>query len=248
MHPHFRSREFLIGQLADALACLYPACLEVNLTERARLTGDLALAYLEFGDPAYRRAAADGVARLAASDHCGEDGARLLSASARATMAGVPQARGLMDCTAESVARQSTGARGALALVEAFEAGDELAYLRRAERLALHAVSAGVERERLRWIRVLFALERHRRHLAQRGEWLLPAACALFDQDIASEEPDGDGDGLAAAALLGARTGRIAYWVHYDQLCARWQEAAAPARARLFSVYAQALDVIDSAP
>ncbi|RSZ59438.1 AGE family epimerase/isomerase [Massilia atriviolacea] len=91
------------------------------------------------------------------------------------------------------------------------------------------------------WSKLLLILERHQAHLAGDGAWLLPRACALFLQAMDKAwdaqhggifygfAPDGsicDGhkyfwvqaESLAAAALLGARTGEAAYWDWYQRI------------------------------
>ena len=93
------------------------------------------------------------------------------------------------------------------------------------------------------WSKLLLILERHKTHLAGPADWLLPRAAELFN--VAMERswdarhggihygfaPDGsvcDGhkyfwvqaESLAAAALLGARTGQASYWTWYDKIWA----------------------------
>jgi mannose/cellobiose epimerase-like protein (N-acyl-D-glucosamine 2-epimerase family) len=91
------------------------------------------------------------------------------------------------------------------------------------------------------WSKLLLILERHQAHLAGDGAWLLPRASALFLQamDKAWDERHGgifygfapdasicDGDkyfwvqaeSLAAAALLGARSGNPVFWDWYQRI------------------------------
>ncbi|HEX7641419.1 MAG TPA: AGE family epimerase/isomerase [Burkholderiaceae bacterium] len=91
------------------------------------------------------------------------------------------------------------------------------------------------------WAKLLLILERHRAHLAGNGDWLLPRAAALFDTALAKAwderhggihygfAPDGgicdeqkyfwvQAESLAAAALLGHRTGEQRYWDWYTRL------------------------------
>jgi mannose/cellobiose epimerase-like protein (N-acyl-D-glucosamine 2-epimerase family) len=93
------------------------------------------------------------------------------------------------------------------------------------------------------WAKLLLILERHQAHLAGPADWLLPRAIHFFDAalDKAWDHvhggihygfgPDGsicDGhkyfwvqaESLAAAALLGARTGEARFWEWYDKLWA----------------------------
>ena len=93
------------------------------------------------------------------------------------------------------------------------------------------------------WSKLLVILDRHAAHLAGDGAWLIPRAEELFAQAVTQAwdsqhgglhygfAPDGsicDGhkyfwvqaESLAAAALLGARTGQASYWSWYDRL---WQ-------------------------
>jgi mannose/cellobiose epimerase-like protein (N-acyl-D-glucosamine 2-epimerase family) len=93
------------------------------------------------------------------------------------------------------------------------------------------------------WAKLLLILERHRDHLQGGSDWLLPRAKELFDAAMtrAWDEqhggihygfgPDGEicdadkyfwvqAESLAAAALLGARTGDAAYWDWYDRIWA----------------------------
>src|SRR5205823_3263081 len=88
------------------------------------------------------------------------------------------------------------------------------------------------------WAKLLLTLERHQDRLARPSGWLLPRAEALFGQAMTAAwdrehggihygfAPDGsicDGhkyfwvqaESLAAAALLGARTGETGYWDWY---------------------------------
>jgi mannose/cellobiose epimerase-like protein (N-acyl-D-glucosamine 2-epimerase family) len=91
------------------------------------------------------------------------------------------------------------------------------------------------------WAKLLLILERHRGQLANPAGWLLERATALFDDALAhawdkehggivygfgpdSEICDGDkyfwvqAESLAAAALLGERTGEARYWDWYDRI------------------------------
>lgn len=91
------------------------------------------------------------------------------------------------------------------------------------------------------WAKLLLILERHQGHLAGPADWQVPRAQALFDQALAHAwdddhggihygfAPDGsicDGikyfwvqaESMAAAALLGARTGEARYWDWYDKI------------------------------
>lgn len=93
------------------------------------------------------------------------------------------------------------------------------------------------------WAKLLLILERHRSQLAKNGDWLLPRAMGLFDAALAKAwderhggihygfGPDGgicddlkyfwvQAESLAAAALLGARTGERRYWNWYARLWA----------------------------
>ncbi|HUN94431.1 MAG TPA: AGE family epimerase/isomerase [Burkholderiaceae bacterium] len=118
------------------------------------------------------------------------------------------------------------------------------------------------------WAKLLLILERHRDQLAGPSDWLVPRARELFD--VALERawdarhggihygfaPDGsicDGDkyfwvqaeSLAAAALLGARTGEPRYWDWYRRIWAyawtcfvdhrygAWYRILAPDNAKL---------------
>ncbi|NHZ34494.1 AGE family epimerase/isomerase [Massilia rubra] len=91
------------------------------------------------------------------------------------------------------------------------------------------------------WSKLLLILERHQAHLAGDCAWLLPRACALFLQAMdkawdaqhggvyygfAPDDSICDGhkyfwvqaESLAAAALLGARTGQAQYWDWYQRI------------------------------
>jgi mannose/cellobiose epimerase-like protein (N-acyl-D-glucosamine 2-epimerase family) len=91
------------------------------------------------------------------------------------------------------------------------------------------------------WTKLLLILERQRARLAGDADWLVPRAAELFDAALARAwdcefggicygfAPDGgicDGDkyfwvqaeALAAAALLGTRTGREQYWHWYERI------------------------------
>jgi mannose/cellobiose epimerase-like protein (N-acyl-D-glucosamine 2-epimerase family) len=91
------------------------------------------------------------------------------------------------------------------------------------------------------WAKLLLLLERHEHALSGPGEWLVPRAMELFDtaMRLAWDDvnggicygfgPDGaicDGEkyfwvqaeSIAAAAVLGARTGEEGYWDWYDRI------------------------------
>lgn len=91
------------------------------------------------------------------------------------------------------------------------------------------------------WSKLLVQLERHAGQLERDPAWLLPAAEALFDTALARAwdakdggihygfAPDGSicdadkyfwvqAESLAAAALLAERTGKQAYWDHYQRI------------------------------
>jgi mannose/cellobiose epimerase-like protein (N-acyl-D-glucosamine 2-epimerase family) len=91
------------------------------------------------------------------------------------------------------------------------------------------------------WAKLLLILERHRERLSTPTNWLLPRARELFDAALSRSwddefggmcygfAPDGticdsdkyfwvQSESLAAAALLGDRTGDEAYWRWYDKL------------------------------
>ncbi|NHZ61301.1 AGE family epimerase/isomerase [Massilia genomosp. 1] len=163
------------------------------------------------------------------------------------------------------------------ALLSAFEATGEKAYLQRAETLAHNITmrqaalcgntvwehykqdwSVDMDYNRhdstnifrpwgfqpghlTEWSKLLLILERHQVHLAGDGAWLLPRACTLFLQAMdkawdaqhggifygfAPDDSICDGhkyfwvqaESLAAAALLGARTGQAQYWDWYQRL------------------------------
>jgi mannose/cellobiose epimerase-like protein (N-acyl-D-glucosamine 2-epimerase family) len=93
------------------------------------------------------------------------------------------------------------------------------------------------------WAKLLLILERHRDHMRGPSDWLLPRAKELFDAAVNKAWDDQHGglfygfapddsicddikyfwvqaESLAAAALLGARTGDAAYWDWYDRLWA----------------------------
>lgn len=165
------------------------------------------------------------------------------------------------------------------ALIAAFEATGERAYLLRAETLARHitqrqaALAGNLIWEHYRpdwsvdwdynrddksnifrpwgyqpghlteWAKLLLLLERHAPDLAHGADWLLPRAAELFDAALGKAwdaqhggihygfAPDDSicddlkyfwvqAESLAAAALLGARTGEARYWRWYDQLWA----------------------------
>jgi mannose/cellobiose epimerase-like protein (N-acyl-D-glucosamine 2-epimerase family) len=94
------------------------------------------------------------------------------------------------------------------------------------------------------WAKLLLILERHQPHLQAPADWLLPLALHFFDTALAKAwdaehggihyglGPDGDGppicdgdkyfwvqaESLAAAALLGERTGDMRYWDWYERI------------------------------
>lgn len=91
------------------------------------------------------------------------------------------------------------------------------------------------------WSKLLLILERHSARLAGPSDWLAPRAAQLFEAALASAwdaehsgifygvDPDGavcdadkyfwvQAESLAAAALLGARTGDARYWTWYDKI------------------------------
>ncbi len=91
------------------------------------------------------------------------------------------------------------------------------------------------------WAKLLLILERHAAQLSRGPDWLLPRARSLFDQAVRQAwdarhgglhygyRPDGQvcdpdkyfwvqAESLAAAALLGHRTGESAYWEWYLRL------------------------------
>ena len=93
------------------------------------------------------------------------------------------------------------------------------------------------------WAKLLLIMERHQQHLQGASDWLLPRARELFDAALGKAwdgvhggihygfAPDGsicDGhkyfwvqaESLAAAALLGVRSGDAAYWDWYDRIWA----------------------------
>jgi len=93
------------------------------------------------------------------------------------------------------------------------------------------------------WAKLLLILERHKDHMQGPSGWLLPRAKELFDAAMSRAwdhqhggihygfGPDGEicdadkyfwvqAESLAAAALLGARTGDAAYWDWYDRIWA----------------------------
>lgn len=93
------------------------------------------------------------------------------------------------------------------------------------------------------WAKLLLIMERHAAHLAGPSDWLAPRAVDLFDVALtrAWDQRHGgihygfgtdgaicDGDkyfwvqaeSLAAAAVLGARTGELRYWEWYDRIFA----------------------------
>lgn len=93
------------------------------------------------------------------------------------------------------------------------------------------------------WAKLLLLLERQRAHLPGDSDWMLPRAIALFDAALERAwdhehgglyygfGPDGaicddlkyfwvQAESLAAAALLGDRTGEARYWQWYDRLWA----------------------------
>ena len=163
------------------------------------------------------------------------------------------------------------------ALIAAFEATNEEAYLLRAETLARNitqrqaALSGNLVWEHYHadwsvdwdynrddksnifrpwgfqpghlteWAKLLLLLERHAEHLDADAGWLLPRAVELFDAALSTAwdgehggiyygfAPDGSicddlkyfwvqAESLAAAALLGERTGDARYWTWYDKL------------------------------
>lgn len=93
------------------------------------------------------------------------------------------------------------------------------------------------------WSKLLLLLERHAAHLEGDTSWLVPRATALFDLAMENawdsvnggihygfgtkgEICDGDkyfwvqAESLAAAAVLGERTGNNGYWIWYDKIWA----------------------------
>jgi mannose/cellobiose epimerase-like protein (N-acyl-D-glucosamine 2-epimerase family) len=93
------------------------------------------------------------------------------------------------------------------------------------------------------WAKLLLILERHKAHMQGPIDWLLPRAQELFDAAMTRAwdgqhggihygfGPDGDicdadkyfwvqAESLAAAALLGARTGDASYWNWYERIWA----------------------------
>jgi mannose/cellobiose epimerase-like protein (N-acyl-D-glucosamine 2-epimerase family) len=93
------------------------------------------------------------------------------------------------------------------------------------------------------WAKLLLIMERHKAHMAGPSDWLAPRAQELFDAALSKAwdkehggihygfGPDGEicdadkyfwvqAESLAAAALLGARTGDQAYWDWYDRIWA----------------------------
>jgi mannose/cellobiose epimerase-like protein (N-acyl-D-glucosamine 2-epimerase family) len=93
------------------------------------------------------------------------------------------------------------------------------------------------------WAKLLLIMERHKDQMAGPSDWLLPRAQQLFDAALSKawdaqhggiyygfgpedEICDADkyfwvqAESLAAAALLGARTGNQAYWDWYDRIWA----------------------------
>jgi mannose/cellobiose epimerase-like protein (N-acyl-D-glucosamine 2-epimerase family) len=93
------------------------------------------------------------------------------------------------------------------------------------------------------WAKLLLIMERHKDKMAGPSDWLLPRARQLFDAALTKawdaqhggihygfgpedEICDADkyfwvqAESLAAAALLGARTGDAAYWTWYDRIWA----------------------------
>lgn len=93
------------------------------------------------------------------------------------------------------------------------------------------------------WAKLLLIMERHQDRMAGPSDWLLPRARALFDAALSKAwdgthggihygfAPDGgicdahkyfwvQAESLAAAALLGARSGEAAYWDWYDRIWA----------------------------
>ena len=93
------------------------------------------------------------------------------------------------------------------------------------------------------WAKLLLIMERHKEQMAGPSDWLLPRARQLFDAALTKawdnqhggihygfgpqdEICDADkyfwvqAESLAAAALLGARTGDQAYWTWYDRIWA----------------------------
>ena len=118
------------------------------------------------------------------------------------------------------------------------------------------------------WAKLLLILERHRDHLQGPSDWLLPRAQALFEAAMTRAwdhdhggirygfGPDGgicdadkyfwvQAESLAAAALLGARTGESSYWDWYariwdyawthfvDHEHGAWYRILGPANAKL---------------
>ena len=98
------------------------------------------------------------------------------------------------------------------------------------------------------WAKLLLIMERHKDRMAGPSDWLLPRATELFDAALTKawdprhggihygfgpddEICDADkyfwvqAESLAAAALLGARTGDQAYWDWYDRIWAySWEQ------------------------
>ena len=93
------------------------------------------------------------------------------------------------------------------------------------------------------WAKLLIIMERHQDKMAGPSDWLLPRARALFDAALSKAwdgthggihygfAPDGaicdahkyfwvQAESLAAAALLGARSGEASYWDWYDRIWA----------------------------
>jgi mannose/cellobiose epimerase-like protein (N-acyl-D-glucosamine 2-epimerase family) len=245
----------------------------------------------------------DGAAQvLDDTNHC-YGLAFVLLAYAHALMAGVVEARAYLDETFALMERhfwqpahglyadeasgdwsqlapyrgQNANMHACEALLAAFEATGETAFLQRAETLAHNitvrqaAMAGGLVWEHYRtdwsvdpdynrhdssnifrpwgfqpghlteWAKLLLILERHAAALRGSPDWLLPRAEALFQAAVDQAwdarhgglhygfAPDGticdahkyfwvQAESLAAAALLGARTGKAGYWDWYERI------------------------------
>jgi mannose/cellobiose epimerase-like protein (N-acyl-D-glucosamine 2-epimerase family) len=245
----------------------------------------------------------DGAAQvLDDTNHC-YGLAFVLLAYAHALMAGVVEARAYLDETFALMERhfwqpahglyadeasgdwsqlapyrgQNANMHACEALLAAFEATGETAFLQRAETLAHNitirqaAMAGGLVWEHYRtdwsvdpdynrhdssnifrpwgfqpghlteWAKLLLILERHAAALRGSPDWLLPRAEALFQAAVDQAwdarhgglhygfAPDGSicdahkyfwvqAESLAAAALLGARTGKAGYWDWYERI------------------------------
>jgi mannose/cellobiose epimerase-like protein (N-acyl-D-glucosamine 2-epimerase family)/sugar/nucleoside kinase (ribokinase family) len=179
----------------------------------------------------------------------------------------------------DSYRGQNANMHACEALIAAFEATGDNAYIRRAETLARNItlrqanLAGGMVWEHYHadwtvdpdynrhdstnifrpwgyqpghlteWSKLLLILERHQAHLAGPADWLLPRAANLFQtaMDKAWDvdhggihygfAPDGSicdplkyfwvqAESLAAAAVLGARTGEALYWDWYERIWA----------------------------